>query len=169
MTDFMGQKRSIIVGGLVTAISTCLLFIFSVVVSSDEIKLLVFEQTNVWWSGNPFAQLRYVGGIPGGLVAGYISRDYWGNDEWGTAMKDGMYAALVGLGLIYVAFVVYNVIRSTLASGVFPPPLYLIIVVPLIYGIPLVPAYVIEALFAAIIGNGWSRTRRNSETRSVGR
>lgn len=163
------NNRPIIIGALVTAISTGLLFVFPILVPFNELKTFIFEQTNVWWSGNPSAQLPYLGAIPGGLITGYLAKDYWGNDEWGTAMKYGVYAALSGLGLIYVAFVVYNMVQSMLVSGMFPPPLYLITVIPLIYGIPLVLVYVIEALFAAIIGNGCSRLIRHSENKSARR
>ncbi|WP_276253070.1 hypothetical protein [Halomontanus rarus] len=163
------NNRSIIIGGLVTAISTGLLFVFPIFIPFDELKTFVFEQTNVWWSGNPSAQLPYLGGIPGGLITGYLAKDYWGNDEWGTAMKYGVYAALSGLGLIYVVFVVYNVVQSMLVSGMFSPPLYLISVIPLIYGIPLIFIFVIEAFFAAIIGNGCSRLTHHSEKRPVKR
>lgn len=164
----MSHNRAVIAGGVVTAVSTCVLFVTTVLVPSEWLKLLVFERLGVWWSGNPFAQLRYLGGIPGGLVAGYIARDHWGKDEWGTAMSHGAYAALLGLGLLYTTFVVYNVVRSVLVVEVFPPPLYIITVVPLIYAIPLAPAYVIEALVAALIGNGCSRVIRDSGMERAG-
>lgn len=163
----MRYNQAVVAGGFVTAISTCVLFVSTVLIPSDWLKILIFEQMGLWWSGNPFAQLRFLGGIPGGFVAGYIARDHWGKDEWGAAMKYGVYAVLFGLGLLYVAFIVYNVVRSVLTVGVFPPPLYIIIVVPLIYAIPLTPAYVVEALAAAIVGNGCSRMIRDPEIESA--
>lgn len=156
-----------VVGGVVTVVSTCVLFVVSAFVPSDEIKLFVFAQTNTWWFGDPATQLRYLGGIPGGFVAGYLARDYWGRDEWGAAMKTGVYAALLGLGSIYVGFVTYNLLKSVMVAGMFPPPFYVIAVVPLLFGIPLIFVYTIEALLAAIIGNACSRIVRDSESEAV--
>lgn len=156
------RYRAVVVGGFVTAIATCVLFVSTLFVPSEWLKMLVFERLDVWWSGDPFEQLRYLGGIPGGLVAGYIARDHWGKDEWGAAMSHGVYAALLGLGFLYVAFVTYNVARSVLVAEMIPP-LYVITVVPLIYAIPLAPAYVIEGLVAALVGNGCSRLMRDPE------
>ncbi|MFC4986685.1 hypothetical protein [Saliphagus infecundisoli] len=149
-----------------TAISTGVLIISTVLLPSDEIKTLILEHFGWWWSGDPFVQLRFLGGLPGGFVAGYLARDHWGRDEWGAAMKYGVYAVLFGLALLFAAFVLYNIVRSLLTAGMILPPLYLITVVPLVYAIPLAPAYVVEALVAAIIGNGCSRLIRDPEMES---
>jgi hypothetical protein len=161
------DNRPAVVGGVVVVISTCALFVLSVFVPSGEIKLFVFKQTNTWLFGDPATPLRYLGGIPGGFVAGYLARDYWGRDEWGAAMKAGVYAALFGLGAIYVGLVTYNLVRSVMVAGMFPPPLYIIAVVPLIFGIPLIFVYTVEALLAAAIGNACSRIVRDSESVAV--
>lgn len=162
----MQYNLAVIAGGFMTAISTCVLFISTVLIPSDWLKIFIFEQVGFWWSGNPLVQLRFLGGIPGGFVAGYLARDHWGKDEWGAAMKYGVYAVLFGLALLFAAFVLYNIIRSLLTAGMILPPLYIITVVPLIYAIPLAPAYVVEALVAAIIGNGCSRLIRDPKMES---
>lgn len=153
---------AVIGGGVLTAIATSVLFVVPVLAPLETIKLFVFERTGEWWFGNPFTQLRLFGGIPGSLVAGYLARDYWGNNEWGTAMKYGLYAAFFGLALVYGIVVAYNVAHSMLVSGIFPPPIYAITVVPLIYSFPLFPAYLVEGVLGGFVGNSISRVRHGA-------
>jgi len=70
------DNRPAVIGGVVVVMSTCALFVFSVFIPSGEIKLFVFKQTNTWWFGDPATQLRYLGGIPGGFVAGYLASGF---------------------------------------------------------------------------------------------
>jgi hypothetical protein len=140
------NRKGILVGGVITATATSLLFLLPTFVSIEEFKLLVYRSTGEWMFGDPFAQLRLLGGIPGGLVAGYLARDHFGNVKRGNSMKISIYATLSGLLLLLVAFALFNIYSAIVIRGIFPPPIYLIVVVPLIVTAPLFPAYLIEGL-----------------------
>jgi len=162
------KRLSVVAGGCVTAVSTGVLLALPFLVPLEVVKHFVFAQTNEWWTGNPFTQLRLFGGIPGGIVAGYIARNHWGENERGIAMTYGLYAVLFGLAVVYAAFVAYSVGRSILVSGTFPPPVYVITVVPIVYALPLVPVYVVGGVLAAVVGNSLSRARRGSNMDPTG-
>jgi hypothetical protein len=140
------NRKGVVIGGVVTAISTGLIFLLPVLVPVREFKLAVYQLTGEWMFGNPLAQFRLLGGIPGGFVGGYFARDHFGSVKRGNSMTVGVYATGTGLLAVLLFVVLFNVYSATVTRGIVPPPIYLIVVVPLIATVPLFPAYLVEGL-----------------------
>jgi hypothetical protein len=148
------NRKAILASAAVTAFSTGALFSLPVVIPLTEVKLFLYETTGMVSFGNPFTQLRLLGGIPGGFIGGYFARDHFGDATWAASMKVGTYGVLLALLFIWVVFVLYNLARATIVYGVFPPPIYDIVVLPILLALPLVPTYLIEGIVFGVVGNG---------------
>ena len=146
------NKRAIVIGGIVTAVLTATLFFLPSILPLTRIKMVVFNYTNHWWFGNPFIQLRFFGGVAGGLIAGYLSRPVSIADRVGTSMKTGTYANVLGISILYFLYIAYNFANSIFVAGVFPPPFYLILVIPLLLSLPLIPLYLLEGILLGVTG-----------------
>lgn len=147
--------RPVRVGIVVTAIVTGILFVLPFVAPLGSIKRTMFDVTSNWWVGNPLKNLRLLGGVLGGFVAGYLT--YW--TETRTAITgiqgavNGIKAALLGLAALYLVYVITHLTYVTVVLRQFPPPVYLIAVVPLVFALPLAAMYLFGGLFGGLIGN----------------
>lgn len=158
------NKKAALTGAIVTAVLTAVMFLLPFLIPLESIKMAVFELTGVWMFGNPFSQLRLFGGVPGGIVAGYLARDDLGSSEWESAMRVGVYATMVGLVFIWTAYVLYNLFSATVMDGMFPPPIFVILAVPTIFSIPLIPTYVFEGLLFGIFGRIARKARGTAQS-----
>lgn len=147
------NRIAVLISGIVTALSTTGLFFLPGLVPYEAFQLFVYDTIGVWYFDNPFTQFRLLGGIPGGFVGGYLAKDYFENASRDAPLRVGIYGVLLGLLLLWVAYVLYNLANLIFVHGLFPPPIYLTVVNPLILGIPLFPLYLIEgAIFGRIAG-----------------
>lgn len=151
--SFSYNRNVILVSAVATALSTTVLFFLPDLIPLEAFKRFAYDTTGVWYFENPFTQLRFFGGVPGGFIGGYLARDYFENANRGVSLKIGLYGVLFGLLLLWVAYVLYNLGNLIFVHGLFPPPIYLTIVNPLILAIPLIPVYLLEgAVFGRIGG-----------------
>lgn len=155
------NRRAVLAGGVVTTLTTVFLFILPVLLPMQNINERLFEQTGMWWTRNPLLQLRLFGGLIGGFVAGYLARDEFGHNNWSFSVQSGLYAGLMGAVLSYLLYVGINFFTAMVFTGIFPPPVYIILVVPAIYALPLFPAYMLEGMIAGVIGNAVSIVGRS--------
>ena len=155
------NRRAVLLGGVATTFATILLFVVPVLLPMQNINETLFEQTGTWWTRNPLLQLRLFGGFVGGFVAGYFARDEFNHNNWSFSVQSGLYAGLVGALLSYLLYVGINFLTATVFAGMFPPPVYVILVVPAIYALPLFPAYALEGMIAGVIGNAASIAKRS--------
>jgi len=56
------------------------------------------------------------------------------------------------VGALYLLYVTYQLVRTSVLVGIVPPPIYLIVVVPLVLLLPFVPAFAVEGILTALIG-----------------
>jgi len=144
------------IGAIVTTILTAALVIFPEVMPMDPIREIVFDLTGDWWWGNPFRQLRIVGGIAGGIIAGYLARDRFDRERWSVSLVSGIYAGGLGVVLAYVIYLVAVLGYATLRAGGIPSVgmLVLFIVVPLVFAVPLLWIYLMGGALGGVLGNG---------------
>jgi len=147
------NRRATYAGGTVTAVAMAVLFVGPQLVPVGEINRSVYELTGWVWTGNPVLQLRVFGGVPGGIVAGYLAKDRLDNDDWATSFRCGAFAGGLGLALLYVVYVLARVGYAVIVSWSVPA-FYLVFVFPLIVGLPLLPAGLFFGGFAGLLGNG---------------
>lgn len=148
------NRKAILVSAAVTAFTTGVLFSLPVMIPLPEFKLFLYETTGIVSFGNPFMQLRLLGGIPGGFIGGYFARDHFGNATRAISMKVGVYGVMLALLFVWGVFVLYNVANTIFIYGIFPPPIYDIVVLPVLLALPLVPTYLIEGIVFGVVGNG---------------
>lgn len=96
--------------------------------------------------------LRLLGGIPGGFLAGFASRNRAGEPDAIRGLLSGLAAGLTGLVLAYAAYLL--VIVGSVAVGRSLPlsPIYLGTVVPLALGASALVTVPIGALLAGSVG-----------------
>jgi len=143
--------RVLAIGSILTALTTVLLFLISWLIPIAPIRSLVWEYARVYIHGNPFTSLRLVGGFSGPVVVGYFVRDHLGNRSLLTAVSYGAVAGAVGVVIVYIVLITYNVVSAAL-QGYFPPPLLTILITPALLVFPLVLLYSIEGVLAGTVG-----------------
>ena len=102
------------------------------------------------WRGGcrqPFLNFRLFGGIIGGGVAGYLTAS-----RWTLNAVNGVLAAVYGLVAVYLLLISYNIIHSVVVMGTFPPPLFTIVFLPLVYFLPLAAVHLVGGLIGGVIG-----------------
>ncbi|MFB6173309.1 MAG: hypothetical protein ABEI39_01570 [Halobacteriales archaeon] len=147
-------------GAGVTLAASLFFFFLPALIPMEQFRMLVWEATGKWVFENPFQQLRILGPGIGGLIAGYFSIDRTGSRDWTMSMKNGIYAALIGVGLIYLVYSGFIAVRYGTAI-VTDPAISLnvghvldILMVPLVFVFPLLPAAIFEGFIFGAAGNG---------------
>lgn len=149
------NRRAVLVGAAVTAVTTAVLFVLPDLLPMEAMRRAWWERTGDWVFGNPFRNLRFLGGLPGGLVAGYLTRNEINerSPAWGVCFRNGLLAGFGGVAALYLAYVGYQLVRTSVLMGVFPPPVYLIAVVPLVLLLPFAFTFVVQAIATALVGH----------------
>ncbi|MCU4742586.1 hypothetical protein OB955_21680 [Halobacteria archaeon AArc-m2/3/4] len=148
------DRSAVYAGTLVTAVATVALFVAPDLVAVDDLKQTIYETTGVWLAAeNPFTVVRLFGGVPGAIVAGWLT------SELGSGTVTGTKAAMYGLGLAYLLAVGFSILYWPLVGGIFPPPLFSVIVVPAINAIPMFGTYLVGGLLAGVVADSVSSTR----------
>jgi hypothetical protein len=156
------NRIAVAAGAVTTLLATVFLFFLPAIVPVDHAKIVVFETTGNWISGDPFRQLRLLGPVPGGFVAGYLSLDRTGYPDRVVSMKTGAIAAVAGVGGIYLVTAASIAIRYWTVVASRPDLSFTLghlldtLLVPLGLVLPLVPVALFEGVCAGIIGN-WLR------------
>lgn len=158
------NQRAVFLGGAATMVATVLLFVGPLLLPMGDINAVLFQYTGRWMTHNPLLQLRIFGGLVGGFIAGYLARDELGYNNWGFSAQSGLYAGLLGAMLSYLIYVGVNFIGAVFFAGMFPPPFYILLVVPGIYALPLFPAYALEGVLAGVTGNAVNRIMRKDRS-----
>ena len=150
--DGVGPVRT---GIVVTAVFTGILFLIPFVAPLGSIKRTMFDATSNWWMGNPLKNLRLLGGVFGGFVAGYLTHlsDTRSALTGIQGAVNGIKAAVLGLAALYLTYVVVHLSYATFVLGQVPPPVYLIVVVPLVFGLPLAGMHLLGGLLGGFAGN----------------
>lgn len=144
-------RRSVLAGAGVTFGLTALLFVLTRVIPLEPIRALVFEATGNVMRDNPFKNLHFLTGLPGGYVAGYLT-----DGRWYDGSTNGLRAtALAGLAL-YLIVVGYNLYLAAASGG--PVAVYVVVVAPTLLLFPLVAVLVIEGSLAGMLGTWIRRT-----------
>lgn len=166
----MNERRDncsiVLKAGVLTAGVTAVLFTLPALLPFTTIRTVLFETSGVWMTENPFVQLRFLGGVPGAVAAGYWAKDEFGKNEWGVGLKYAIYGAIFGLLLFYAAFVAYTVIVAAMGIGPSPTVMYLFVVSPLVLVLPLFSFYLVEAFLAGLAGVAVSRWREQRGQRA---
>lgn len=145
------DDRALYVGTAVTAVATVVLFVAPTALPVEELKLWVYETSGVWVAGeNPLVSLRFLGGVVGGAVTGWLT------PELGSGSLNGTKAALYGLGLVYCLFVVLFTAYQLLVVGRVPPPIVATAAAPAVYAIPMFFVYLVGGLFAGLLADALS-------------
>lgn len=98
-------------------------------------------------------QLRPYGGVAGGLVAGYLT-----DGRHVQSLTNGIKAALYGLVGLYLLYVAYNIAHAIVVAGYLVPPLYVIVVLPLLIAFSLFGLYLLGGAVGGVVGNWVRRT-----------
>ncbi|MFP8890720.1 hypothetical protein ACLI4U_13250 [Natrialbaceae archaeon A-CW2] len=123
------DRKAVIVGMIVTSISTILFFVLPEAFAGTTTSLMY---------------LQWFGGVVGGSVAGYLTSNH------GSGFVTGTKAAVYGLGLAYLGAIVLYFLYSAVVMGVLLPPGLAIVAVLLYYAIPLLFSH----LFGGLIAGG---------------
>jgi hypothetical protein len=149
------NKVPVAAGTVVTAVLTVLLVVLPEVVPTYPIKSAVYDLTGDWWWGNPFRQLRVLGGIGGGVVAGFLASDRFDRHTWSVSVVSGIYAGGLGVVLTYVLYLAGVLGYAVLDAGGVPPlgTVVSFLVVPLAFALPLLWIYLMGGALGGVIGN----------------
>jgi len=142
----MKKRNAILIGAAVTTVFTGIFFVIPVLVPLEATRQTVFEMTGEIMWGNPFKNLRLIGGFIGGVVTGLLCKDYWER-----SIKYGVQAAILGLAISYLIYVVYNLFHAIVVAGV-APPLLLVLIVPAVLTLPLLLTYFIGGGIGGLLG-----------------
>jgi uncharacterized membrane protein YeaQ/YmgE (transglycosylase-associated protein family) len=149
-----GENRTaLVVGILLSAVMNVVFFVVPALVPLEALKRFLWQNFQYSPRGNPFTDLRVLGGLPGGFVAGYLVTDEFGRDRWPAAMFYGIAAAVGGTVLVYVLWVLvllgrWMILRST------APPLVSSVTLPLLVVFPFVLVSLLVGGIAGLLGNG---------------
>jgi|GEM_PF-3268508 len=142
------DDRALYIGTAVTAVLTVLFFFLPVAMPVEDVKLWFYETSGVWIQGeNPFMVVRFLGGVLGGAVTGWLTSDF------GSGPLNGTKAALYGLALVYCLFVVLFTAYQLLVVGMVPPPIIATAAAPAVYAIPMFFVYLVGGLFAGLLAD----------------
>ena len=142
----MKERNAILVGAAVTTLFTAIFFVIPILVPLKATRQAVFEMTGEIMWGNPFKNFRLIGGFIGGTVTGLLCNDYWER-----SIKYGIQAAILGLIVSYLLYVVYNLFHAVVLVGVVPPIL-VILIVPAVFTLPLLLTYFIGGGIGGLLG-----------------
>lgn len=136
------DRRAVYAGAIVTTAVTPLLFalpdlLLPVVV---EFRQFYFDRTGTWLRENPLRLFRLLGGVIGGIVAGWLSSEY------GSGTLVGGKAALYGLVVAYLVTIAYYLVHWWLKFGVVA--IMEATISPAIQGVLLFPAYLLGGIAA---------------------
>jgi len=143
--DHQENRRWVVFGAASMMVLTGLLTLLPYVLPMEQLKLAYFDLTGDWMFGNPFLQLRFVGGPIVGFVTAYVS-----NGRWYDRLKVVTKAVVFGLVALYGLAIGYFLLRSVLVWDAYP--VYQIVVFPLIVGLPLAIVSVFGGLLSGVFG-----------------
>lgn len=131
------------------AVATPVLIVIPEMIGFEAFRQRVFDTVGVYFWDDPFPGLSYLGGIVGGYVAGYLTRD-----TWLVALTNGARATVLGMVLYYGISVLANgmlaVVTGTLSASV----LLLIVFQPLLFQVlPLGLLYFFQSLVVSPFAN----------------
>lgn len=132
------DRRPVVAGAVATLAFTGAFFVLPAVAPVSALRRAAFETSGAIITGNPLLNLRLFGGFAGGLVAGYVS-----GGRWTLGARNGALAGVYGLAALYLLYVAYS-IADAIAAGAFPPPIYVIVVVPAVFLLPLLAIYLVS-------------------------
>ncbi len=138
-----------LLGALTTAIATQLFISLGVIVPFEEFRREFADQVGIWFYYNPFSTMQWLGGVFGGYVAGYYSRD-----KWYVGFVNAVKAVLIGVLLFYffdTGFILYE----SYSNGVLTASLFLAISIQrfIFFLLPVAFIYAFEGMFIGPIGN----------------
>lgn len=142
-------SAQIYVGAITTAIATAFLFILPRVLPDQPVRTTIWRLTGELPATNPLLFLVVLGGFFGGFVSGILVAG-----RWDTNLTVGFYAGVIGILIIYAVWILGNIIYWSIVQSMLPPPLFNIIVVPLIYFLPLTGTHIVGGMLGGGIG-GW--------------
>lgn len=140
------DRLPIVAGAVTTLVATAVFFVIPALIAVSELRQVAFELSGDVITGNPLLNLRLFGGLAGGFVAGYTT-----GSRWVLNARNGVLAVVYGLLTLYVLFAAYNVVNAALA-GVFPPPIFVIAVVPAVYLLPLLAVFLVSGFVGGVSG-----------------
>jgi len=140
------DRRAVYVGTAVTAVATLVFFVLPDYFPVEGFRRWYFGLTGTVLRGNPLVPLRLCSGLVGGAVAGWLTSDL------GSGAVTELKAALFGLVAAYLFAVAYFLVYS-LSIGVFPPTMMVILMVPLIYGVPLFGAHPVGGALGGVLAD----------------
>ena len=143
------NRKPVYAGAVVTVVTTGVFLALPYILPVDEIRTLIWQWTGEYPMGNPFTVLVMFGGATGGVIAGYLT-----GRKWDANMTNGIYAAVIGLVALYVLYVLVNIVYWTGLLGQYPPPIYNILIFPLIYFLPLSATHFLGGMAGGVAG-GW--------------
>ena len=142
-------NRAILGGALVTAVSTHVLFTYPPLIDFPAFRGWLFDLSGFYFLENPFPPLRFLGGLVGGYVTGYLTRHYWY-----TAMVNGIQAVVLGMGVFYAGLVVGDLVRFLLGGALTGSTAMVVVLQPLIFVlVPFSLVYFFQSLVTSPVGN----------------
>lgn len=150
------DRRAIVIGTAVTVVATLSFFLLADVLPIELFKDWFEETTGIWlMAENPFTPLRFVGGVIGGGVAGWLTSNY------GSGAVAGVKAAMYGLGMAYLLTVGFFLVYWSL-DGPFPPPVIVAFTLPFLNAFPLLVTHLVGGILAGTLGNSVASIRTSS-------
>ena len=137
----------------VTAAAAALFQAAPVAITFESLQGALDTRLGIWLWENPLPILPFLGGIPGALTAGYLTRG-----PWYDALVDGIRGVLAGTVLAYAIIVTYN-LGVLYLLGLFTPSAPLIVGFRQLFSflIPLGLVFVFESIPASLLGYGIAR------------
>lgn len=140
---------AVIGGGIATALAMHILFSAPELVDFREFRRHVYNQYGFYFLHDPFPPVRFLGGIIGGYIAGYLTRD-----KWPAAFINGLSAVILGVFIYYLGVVYDNITIFLITDIPFIDALLISTLQPLIFiFIPFSLLYFFQSIFTSIFGN----------------
>lgn len=139
----------VVIGSVLTMAFLTVSYFAPALVPYESLQDGLHSLTGHWYSNlaEPFESLRFAGGFVGGVTAGYLT-----SSRLSKAATRGAIAALLGITLVYMLYVGYNLVQALLAGPVDRVPFFSIFLVPFVFlVVQLGPIYLVEGLVA-----GWA-------------
>jgi hypothetical protein len=142
-------NRAVIGGGITTVLAMQILHSIPGMIDFEEFRRTVFRSFDFYFLHDPFSPLPFLGGIIGGYVAGYLTRN-----QWYTAIRNGIIAIICGVFVYYLTVVgrefialvsVEIVVIDAIIIATFQPLFFLFL--------PFSLLYFGQAVVTSVIGN----------------